>query len=359
MQTIKCYCLSAVLIIGIYSCGSKKTETILVDPLNCVQLDDFFDTCRTVILDSTRQAMISNPGKIIKKDFLYYIHDENRQSILIFDTTGNFISEINHLGRSSMEYTQLTNFDVFNGYIYIIARADQKILRYDTSGNFVGYCKLDDWYSEFLVINNDSILLFSNYSNDKFYNYILFDWNMEESLSECDKFSINSSFTAWKNHLGIFDDDIYTTKPFDYNIYKYANGDIKPVINLSFNTKDKLKNDKNVSTIAKNAEGKKVIKYYNGFTKVEDRYYVMYNMLFPNVEFGADFISMVNETDSTSISACLGLQRTEKYPFGFNYASLCGDVLIAFVSPTAYQKITSSKLVNENSNYVLLEYKLK
>ena len=258
MKNLKHCIWGAFFVVGILCC-SKEHKTINIDPLTCDLIDDLFDTCRIIVLNSSSQAMISRPGKIIKKDSLYYIHDEDKHKILFFDSNGNYVSKIDHLGRSSMEYTHLTNFDVYKNFIYIISRPDKRVYKYNIFGKFVDKCELDDWYNEILVINEDTILLFSNYSNDKLNNYVLFDWNEEKPLLECDKFSYNSSYSLGNNHLAIFDKDILTTKPFDYNIYKYSNGSIKPMVKMSFNTKYQLKRNKDLSIMAKDAEKNYVI----------------------------------------------------------------------------------------------------
>lgn len=360
MKAIKFCRLCIILIIGIYSCDTPKTETIVVDPLNLnMQLEDFFDTCRVMILDSSRLAMISNPGKIIKKDSLYYIQDISRKTISVFDTTGRCVSQINRLGRSSTEYVDLTNFDVYNGFVYILSRVNKKIYKYDIYGEFFDRCELDDWYGEFIMVNDDTVLLFSDYANNKMYNYILYDWDNEKSLSECDEFSVNGNLTFMGIYLAKFGDEILSTKPFDYNIYRYCQNSITPIVNLEFKTHDKIIYDEDMSVNSERAEGKSVVKNFEGFTKVcDDRYYLLYNMIIPNTMFGTRFLSSVNITDSTSNTTCLGF-ATKEYPLGFSNSVLCGDVLVALVSPIAYKNIVPTSTISENSNYVLVEYKLK
>ena len=52
-------------------------------------------------------------------------------------------------------------------------------------------------------------------------------------------------------------------------------------------------------------------------------------------------------------------EATKEYPLGFSNSVLCGDVLVALVSPIAYKNIVPTSTISENSNYVLVEYKLK
>ena len=356
--------LAAAMVVA--ACTSRQQSgvpTIQVEPMTIRNSpDEVFESCKVIILDSTRKALLTNPQKIMSTDNYYFISD-NWKQIKVFDKEGRFVSEVNRVGRSGQEYLNVTNFDVVGSTVYVLSRGNQKLYEYDIRGKYINSYELDDWYEEALVVDSHKALLFSNNSNNKMKNYVMFDLKQGKSVAECDDFSVNASLSMGKMHLARVDGNILTSKVFDYNIYQYDNNAIKPILQLSFDTKDVLPEDADIRVIAEKTENKNVVRYFDSFTKVENKvfaYYVLF--LVSGLPFGFSYLTAANIEDSSSITINLGLQKSERFPLGFGeYQKLFGDALYCFISPMDYNRKTSdsTKHIDEEANYVLLEYKLK
>ena len=193
-------------------------------------------------------------------------------------------------------------------------------------------------------------------------NYVLFDLKQGKSVAECDDFSVNASLSIGHLHLIRNDGNILTSKVFDYNIYQYDNNAIKPILQLSFDTKDVLPEDADIRVIAEKTENKNVVRYFDSFTKVGNKVFVLYNLNpVSGLPLGFYYLTAANIQDSSSITINLGLQNSERFPLGFGNGVLFGDALYCFISPMDYNRKTfdSTKHIDEEANYVLLEYKLK
>lgn len=334
--------------------------TIQVEPMAIKNSpDEVFESCKVIFLDSTRKALLTDPQKIMSTDDYYFISD-NWKQIKVFDKEGRFVSEVNRVGRSGQEYLNVTNFDVVGSTVYVLSRGNKKLYEYDICGKYINSYELDDWYAEALMVDSHKALLFSNNSNNKMKNYVLFDLKQGKSVAECDDFSVNAGLRMGQMHLTRNDGNILTCKVFDYNIYQYDNNAIIPILNLAFDTKDVLPEDADISVIAEKTKNKNVVRYFDSFTKVGNKVFVSYNLNpVSGLHLGFQYLTAANLQDSTSIN--ISLQISERFPLGFGNSILSGDALYCFISPMDYNRKTSdsTKHIDEEANFVLLEYKLK
>lgn len=346
------------------SCANKSANNTIInlDPRNVSQLEDVIDDCNVIFLDSARNALISIPGKTLCDSNYYYIQDRERHCIKVFGKDGLFVSQVNRVGRSNQEYPWITNFDVKDETVYILSTATQKLYEYDIRGKYLNSYVLDDNYYDIVAVNNNTVLLFSNYANNKMKNYVLFDLKQRKIVAECDDFTVNAGCRVAESHFIRTDEGIFTVKPFDYTIYQYDNNSINPVLTLNFDTEDALPKNENISVIAEQTEKKKVVRYYNSFTKVGDNVFVLYNLtrvVMGDAHFGLQFLTAANIKDSTAITITT-FAGDEKFPFGFSNAFLYNDALYASIWPSGYNRhVDAANAVDEESNLILLEYKLK
>lgn len=354
--------LTAALLTASCANKSAKNTIINLDPRNCNQLEDVIDDYNVIFLDSTRNALITNPGKILCDSNYYYIQDEEMNCIKVFGKDGHYVSQVNRVGRSNQEYPWITNFDVKDETVYILSKATQKLYEYDIRGKYLNSYVLDDNYYDIVAVNNNTVLLFSNYANNKMKNYVLFDLKQRKIVAECDDFSVNAGCRVAESHFIRTDEGIFTVKPFDYTIYQYDNNSINPVLTLNFDTEDALPKNENISVIAEQTEKKEVVRYYKSFTKVGDNVFVLYNLtrhFLGGFRIPINLITAANIKDSTAITVTTFLGET-KFPLGFGESFLSNGALYAFVWPSTYNSnVDAANAVDEESNIILLEYKLK
>lgn len=346
------------------SCANKSANNTIInlDPRNVSQLEDVIDDCNVIFLDSTRNALITNPGKILCDSNYYYIQDEEMNCIKVFGKDGHYVSQVNRVGRSNQEYPWITNFDVKDETVYILSTATQKLYEYDIRGKYLNSYVLDDNYYDIVAVNNNTVLLFSNYANNKMKNYVLFDLKQRKIVAECDDFTVNAGCRVAESHFIRTDEGIFTVKPFDYTIYQYDNNSINPVLTLNFDTEDALPQNDDIRVIDEQTEKKEVVRYYKSFTKVGDNVFVSYNLtrhFLGDFRIPINLITAANIKDSTAITVTTFLGET-KFPLGFGESFLSNGALYAFVWPSTYNSnVDAANAVDEESNIILIEYKLK
>lgn len=89
-------------------------------------------------LDNAREALISNFGKMIVTDSLFYIYDQGSDyRILSFNHDGRFNGRIGEKGHTNREYVNIENFSVnSNGDTVVILEFDH-LKFYDSDGKFL------------------------------------------------------------------------------------------------------------------------------------------------------------------------------------------------------------------------------
>ena len=364
MKTNVLFLAVALFFAACTSHQESSVTTIQVDPMKLSSPDDIFESCKVIFLDSTRKALLTNPQKIMSTDDYYFISD-NWKQIKVFDKEGRFVSEVNRVGRSGQEYLNVTNFDVVGSTVYVLSRGNKKLYEYDICGKYINSYELDDWYAEALMVDSNTALLFSGNSNDKMKNYVLFDLKQGKSVAECDDFSVNAGLLMGQMHLTRNDGNILTSKVFDYNIYQYDNNAIIPILNLAFDTKDALPHDDDNREIARKTDLKKVVRNYETFTRVGNKIFVIYSLLMNTdspTPYGFKFLTAANIKDNSAKTISFGLQSSERFPLGTGAGStFIEDALYTLISPWSYNHKTtdSTKHIDEEANFVLLEYKLK
>ena len=85
------------------------------------------------------------------------VQDKGR--ILLFQHDGKFITKIDKLGRGAGEYLSVEDFCVKDSLVYILSRAQRRILVYDWKATFVDKIDLDDWYQHFEIVDDKLIFL--------------------------------------------------------------------------------------------------------------------------------------------------------------------------------------------------------
>ena len=87
-----------------------------------LNLRDKIDSISFKVLDdSNPDALFKGIDKMLYIDGRFYILDcMGTSSVLVFDDNGNFLFKVGDFGQGPGEYNSITDFDVNNGYIYIL-----------------------------------------------------------------------------------------------------------------------------------------------------------------------------------------------------------------------------------------------
>jgi hypothetical protein len=227
------------------SCSKKVASTqhksVYVQPHSTQSADSFFEAGYSVSLETTADNLISSIDKIQLSDSLIWVLGNKRDLIYTFDCSGNYIRTLQKRGNGPEEYLDVTDFQVFRDHVYVLARTNKKIFIYTLSGRYAGHYPLDDWY-DYFYITDHTILLYSNFSNNKGYNLIEFNPISGRYGKKSFPFPRNQNFRSTPSPFMIDEENIFFAQPYDYTIYSLnANTlDANALVTLNFETKDKL-----------------------------------------------------------------------------------------------------------------------
>ena len=145
----------------IFSCkkevNSNKYDLNTFDPISSQKI---FKRIEVILLDSVPNVPITFIKNIVYHDSLYYIHDFNRENLLVYNETGKFVRTIGASGRGPGELIDLRDFQInrFTGNIELMGNASPTIMIYDTLGTFIKQRNLGHWptsITNFYHINSD------------------------------------------------------------------------------------------------------------------------------------------------------------------------------------------------------------
>lgn len=151
----------------------KEENTLYVDLENAgnVSLWDIFSHIELIPLETTNESLIKDINKLILYDDIYYLLDYRNSTILMFDSSGNFLYKINDKGDGPQEYLDISDFEINkeNNMLSVLAPVNNSMYEYDLKGNFTNKYKLPDIrgaYKSFFSLNNDTVVFFTfDYDN--------------------------------------------------------------------------------------------------------------------------------------------------------------------------------------------------
>lgn len=224
---------------------NNKSENIInVETKSTVDaFESFFDEYHHIALETNQGNLIADIDKMQIEDNYLWILDRKQSVIYTFDNFGKYIQTFCRLGNGPEEYVDIADFQVVNGNIFVLSRGGLKIIEYKSTGEFVKNHKLDDWYDYFYMTDN-SIFLYSNFSNNKLYNLLVYNRVSETYEKKFLPYNSNQSFSFDTNPFNITDkNEILLTQQYDYNIYSVDSCSVNNFVTLNFDTKDKLPED--------------------------------------------------------------------------------------------------------------------
>lgn len=366
--------LILLLISCIVACNhttkQKDKKEIFIDPTEQVSATDLFSSYRYVALETTADNLISKIDKvqIDSTNNRIYVMDQERAAVFIFDSHGKFIHKIQHIGRAPEEYSSLEDFMMYKSDIYCLARSG-KINCYSETGDFLRGYKLDNWYNNFVILNDSLMYLYSENSNNKNFNFILYDYKNDTYLKEFDPFSKNQNFLFQKTPFNWAGDSLLITKPFDLTVYLLDENAMVPWNTFSFNTPDKIPDEyENMSMeiLNHNLRGKSLVKGLDHITKEKNMIWITYEIFYPDLGYRS-LVSSYNLDSKKAKTFRSGDDIDTQIPFIFNPLLFYKDQLITYFPAIAALDIAKrysldifkNDTIQETDNPVLFFNKLK
>ncbi|HCY41748.1 MAG TPA: hypothetical protein DHV48_10390 [Prolixibacteraceae bacterium] len=188
---------------------------------------------RFLPLESKKINKISSINKITFFNNKILILDKQQNKILLFDSNGKYLSQINYEGKGPNEYLYLSDFIVNkeDNSIELLDRGNRKILKLNDSNLVTNELKFSFYCDRFLKTKKGEYLFFTNNQTNKTgsgkesYNLILTDEKAKiinhylQIPPEKEELIISESHSFTPYKLGV-----NFTLPIDNQIY-YASGD--------------------------------------------------------------------------------------------------------------------------------------
>ncbi len=236
-----------ILLLGIIllfsSCKSEEIIAPHIIPIdlsnnkvNCMD-STYFINFKEVRLQSSKNAVVNQIGKIMEIDNKIYIFDSELNQIVVFDYCGNYIKTINKVGRGPGEYIRITDvtYDRNNNQILILADT-RNLLYYTKDGVFIKREKLDYFYTDIFTDSTYIYLCNSPYANRKIPEYAIECINKETGeksfLLKVDK--EYAPYCTFGNKFFGDSTGLYFVRMFEDKVYHISNGKPDRTFNLDF-----------------------------------------------------------------------------------------------------------------------------
>lgn len=142
--------------------GNEGVNIIQVDlEEQDIQTSRFFSDCKPVVLETNENSLLRE----ISKSYLTpkHLFIKSDHSLFIFNRKGEFVHKIDKSGNGPEEYARLSDFDVDEekGCIYILDKANQKIVTYNFQGECLNSFPIGIWAIKFVKDSQDQFYIYS------------------------------------------------------------------------------------------------------------------------------------------------------------------------------------------------------
>lgn len=235
-----------------------------------------FKNPKYIQLETNSQCVIAVIDKIIVHNNHFYILDRKGKQILVFDNDGKYIQKVGAIGKGPGEYISLDDFCIEDSTIFLLARAQKRVLLYNIDGSFSDNIRLND-YSSNIETNRNQLYLFRNFSqNTKNCNIVLYDINRKKRIAQFHEFKESQSGQGYESTtFAKNEDDVFCFFPNDYTIYKIKNDLCIPQFFIDFG-----KHALPEGSQYKNYKEMESISNLNTINRINDLQFINGNILF-------------------------------------------------------------------------------
>lgn len=148
---------------------------------------DFFEII-SLSNDSVSLGLIED---IQFSDSLFYLLNNSRNKIFIFDESGELKTIIDRQGGASEEYSEIESFTINNGMVFILDLNKRKILNYLQDGKFIDSIDISTIWANQLAVIKDEIYAYNDLSDTDSGKFHLFKVSSNKKFDSFLPFSLN------------------------------------------------------------------------------------------------------------------------------------------------------------------------
>ena len=262
---------------------------------------------------------------------------------------------------------RIEDFCVKDSLVYILSRAQRRILVYDWKATFVDKIDLDDWYQHFEIVDDKLMFLSSENSNEKQYDFVVFNYAKSEDMNMFSPFENNEGIT-FKNFTpfsGTFNGGYYVLRPFDYTVYRLSRTEFEPYCLFEFNTKEQIEQGAALVDLYDKTSNKNVVQYLGSYEEYNGSIYLTFTLFEEKHGIGT-YVYKV-ESDGKNLLMKIYENFSDKYPYisapygvydGAFY-SIRPALDILNIEEMYGLSLFHDKGLTEESNHVVFFHKLK
>lgn len=326
------------------SCHSsmKITEPVDIPIESNASLTDFISSCDDIVIESNDRCMLSNIDKLRVDENNLYILDRQLNAIFVYDKQGMFINKLFHQGRGPQEYLYISDFEVYKGNLYVLSRSDKKILIYSSDMSYVSEIKLNDWYNDLFVSNENSIFLYSERANAQGFDILVIN-SKGEIVNQYLPFPAQDSFKFSTSPFNSYKDGgVFITLPYENKVYTLLDGDCKIEYEFHFNTSDRVTdiNGQTYSEIRDKFKGKEILKRIEYITEGDGNVLMVCNIFFNNFGY-RQLLILINKNKQIVKVLRLNDKIDAHYPFFGNIIAIHDKIIYSFTNTETIANIAN------------------
>ena len=249
MRTYKLYLF---VFLAISACGPQQTEETSTDK-SAVKIEVNTSGAENTSLKAANfeveylsialpEAVLTGEISHLKQfgDYLFLHNPDLTKTITITDLKGNYIGQLNSVGRGPGEYTQIAafTFDEDKEHLIIYDRGQQRLLTYSVPNlEFVTDSRVDRYMMNIEQIDTDFILAFSEEElNATTYEGVITMKNNGSLLSNIDIDANAASMElSYPNTVSLINGEVYYAHPHEITtIYKMTKNGAEEVFKIDF-----------------------------------------------------------------------------------------------------------------------------
>lgn len=151
---------------------SKENDSYVIDlekRIPSIYYSQFADSVSYVTLETKDTCIMSGIDRIYQVDDRFFVKDNQRAGILLFDRDGHFLNQLNYFGNGAHEFTRIHSFSVDRAsqQVCIYDGNIGKILKYTYEGIYSGSAKISNIVRDFAVLgSNDYLFIMPSYRRE-------------------------------------------------------------------------------------------------------------------------------------------------------------------------------------------------
>lgn len=209
---------------------SNDFNVISLKPKKKINFRNFAKNVDYVVLETKPNWILAAIDKIEIKYSKIFILSKSQKSIFIFTDSGEISGKISDFGDGPGKYSGISDFEIYDGYIYLLTSPSRFVYKYDLDGNLIETISTNrNYIYELNKVDNGWIAhLKDAFDNENNYNIVYWDSTFSTRINQYLFISNerkNSSRTV-DNYISKNKNNLFLFQNFSNLIYEFRNSEL-------------------------------------------------------------------------------------------------------------------------------------